>query len=145
MTLSASLQRCRGQGFPPWLPAEPKKRRIHGVATLVTPLRSHKCSQRSCPDRTLISYRFRRGFYKNGVSGGAPAWKTIDILSIFITSDPHYDVCIKEITCNKITPTWPREKYDLEAKMDAFQRCEAIEMFNRRTIPCIVSGSWIWK
>lgn len=81
MTLSASLQRCRGQGFPPWLPAEPKRRSQAGARTLIAPPRSRERSRRSRPDRALISYRFRRRCNKIGASGGAPARKTFLMLS----------------------------------------------------------------
>ena len=116
MTLSALLQRCRGQGFPPWLPAEKKKRSNAGVATFLTPLRSHEGSQRPCPERTLISYRFRRRLNKNGASGGAPAWNTIDILGIYITPRLHQDVYMIEMTC--------KQKHPPDRERNVISQCE---------------------
>ena len=60
----------------------------------------------------------------------------IDILGIFITSDLHYDVFIKEIMTNIKRPPGREKMYDLGAKMDVFLRCNAIKMFKGRMLPC---------
>ena len=60
---------------------------------------------------------------------------------MFITSDLHYDVSIKEITTNIKRPPDREKMYDPGAKMDVFLRCNATKMFKGRTIPCISFGA----